>query len=88
MKIKAGYIIKKLGDGHVVVTVGKASRDFNGLIRLNDAGTFLWERIRNGDDTREKLIQAMLDNYEDLDCQTAEADLTVFLESIAFALEE
>ncbi len=88
MRTKEGYIIKKLGSGYVVVTVGQASKDFNGMIRLNPAGAFLWQCIRDGCDTREKLIRAMLERYEDLDRATAEADLNEFLETVAFALEE
>ena len=30
MNIKEGFIIKKLGIGYIVVTVGDASMDFNG----------------------------------------------------------
>ena len=87
MKIKEGFIIKKLGIGYIVVTVGDASKDFNGVIRLNETGAFLWQSIQDGADSREKLIQAMLDRYEDLDQETAEKDLDGFLESIAFAVE-
>lgn len=54
MRIKDGYIIKKLGIGYVVVTVGEASKDFNGLIRLNPSGAFLWQSILDGADTRKK----------------------------------
>ena len=88
MRIKDGYIIKKLGIGYVVVTVGEASKDFNGLIRLNPSGAFLWQSIQDGADSREKLIQAMLDRYEDLDQETAEKDLDEFLGRVAFAVEE
>ena len=88
MRIKEGYIMKKLGAGYVVVTVGQASRDFNGMIRLNPTGAFLWDCIRNGADSREKLTKAMLDRYEDLNEQTAAADLDEFLDSIRIALEE
>ena len=87
MKIKEGFIIKKLGIGYVVVTVGNASKDFNGLIRLNETGAFLWKSIQDGTDSREKLIQAMLECYEDLDQETAEKDLDEFLGRIAFAME-
>ena len=88
MKIKEGFIIKKLGIGYIVVTVGDASMDFNGLIRLNETGAFLWQSIQDGADSREKLIQAMLDRYEDLDQETAEKDLDEFLGRVAFAVEE
>ena len=88
MRIKEGYIIKKLGSGFVVVTVGQASKDFNGVIRLNAAGAFLWQSIKDGADTKEKLIKTMLERYEDLDEATAEQDLNEFLEAVAFALEE
>ena len=87
MRIKEGYVMKKLGAGYVVVTVGQASKDFNGMIRLNPAGAFLWRGILDGADTREKLVRAMLDRYEDLDEATAAGDLDEFLNAVAFALE-
>ena len=88
MKIKEGFIIKKLGIGYIVVTVGDASMDFNGVIRLNETGAFLWQSIQDGADSREKLIQAMLDRYEDLDQETAKNDLDEFLGKVAFAVGE
>ena len=88
MRIKEGYIIKKLGIGYVVVTVGDASRDFNGVIRFNGTGAFLWQAIADGADTKQKLLDAMLAHYEGLDESTARADLDEFLETVAFALEE
>ncbi len=88
MHIKEGYIIKKLGQGFVVVTVGDASDDFNGLIRLNASGAFLWQNIQDGADTKQKLLDLMLNYYDNLDEETAVKDLDDFLETIAFALEE
>ena len=88
MRIKEGYIIKKLGIGYVVVTVGEASKDFNGLIRLNPSGAFLWQSIQDGADTRKKLIDAMINHYDDLDETAAGKDLDEFLETVAFAIEE
>ncbi len=88
MKIKEGFIIKKLGSGYVVVTIGQASKDFNGMIRLNTAGQFLWQSILDGADTKEKLVRAMLERYEDLDEETAKADLDEFLDSVKIAIEE
>lgn len=88
MRIKDGYIMKKLGSGYVVVTVGQASKDFNGLIRLDEPGAWLWKSIQDGADSREKLVAKMLERYEDLDEPTARQDLDEFLETVSFALEE
>ena len=88
MKIREGYVINKLGDGYVVVTVGEASKEFNGLIRLNSVGAFLWNSIQDGADTREKLVKTMTEAYEGLDEVTAKQDLEDFLEKVKFALTE
>ncbi len=88
MRIREGFIMKKLGSGYVVVTVGRASRVFNGLIRINPAGARIWKAIEDGADTREKLVRFLLDTYEDLDRTTAEKDVAEFLEKISPALEE
>lgn len=88
MKIKPGYIMKKVGSGFVVVTVGQASLDFNGMIRLNKAGAFLWEQIKNGADSEAALVAAMQQRYDDLDEATAKADLAEFLQTVSFAMEE
>jgi len=87
MKIKEGYLINKLGDGYVVVTVGEAAKEFNGLIRLNSTGAFLWKSIQDGADTKEKLVSTLLDQFEALDEETAKNDVEEFLEIIIFALE-
>jgi len=88
MRIREGYIMKKLGSGFVVVTVGRASLEFNGAIRLNGAGAFLWQSIQDGAGTREELLRAMLGHWEGLDEATAARDLDEFLDKVAFALEE
>ena len=88
MHIKNGYIINKLGLGYVVVPVGEAGKEFNGVIRLNESGAFLWQSILDGADSRQKLIAAMQDHYDNLDEAEAEKDLNEFLETIAFAVEE
>ena len=55
MKIKDGFMLRKVGGQNVVVAVGKASLEFNGIIRLNETGKFLWEQLK-ADITEEQLI--------------------------------
>ena len=87
LRTKKGFILRKMLNEYMVVAVGEAGVRFNGMIRLNAAGAFLWEKLEQGA-TESELIDAMLKRYDDLDEQAAKADLTEFLESVRFALED
>ena len=87
LKIKKDYVIKKMGDGFVVVTVGEASKEFNGMIRLNQHAAYVWKQMEQGIE-KEDLLKKMLSRYEDLDEETARADLNEFLNTVAFAVEQ
>ena len=86
MQIRKDYVLKKLGMGYTAIPVGQAGQEFHGVIRLNGTGAFLWQSILDGADTREKLIAAMLEHFEELDEATAGRDLDEFLASIRRAL--
>lgn len=64
MKIKEGFLLRKVGNDHVVVAVGDASDAFHGMIRLNETAAFLWEQLQEGADTEEKLLHALTAVYE------------------------
>lgn len=40
IKIKEGFLLRKVAGDHVVVPVGEAGKVFHGMIRLNDTGAF------------------------------------------------
>ncbi len=63
MKIKKGFILREVSGSFVVVPVGKASKEFKGLITLNETGAFLWEKLANGA-IKEELVEAMLSEYD------------------------
>lgn len=80
MKIRNGFMLRKVGAQNVVVAVGEASRSFNGIIRLNDSGRYLWEKLQK-DTTPEQLLSDMLSDY-DTDEATAKADIQRFVASL------
>ena len=80
MKIKNGFLLRQVGEQTVVVAVGEESRNFNGIIRLNDTGRFLWENLQK-DITEKELVRIMLLEY-DIDGATAEADVADFIETL------
>jgi len=87
LKVKEGFLLRKMMNAHVVVAVGEAGLSFNGMIRLNDAGVWLWQEMQSGIE-RAALVEKMLARYDDLSPATAEADLAEFIQTIRFALEE
>lgn len=80
MRIKNGFMLRKVGGQNVVVAIGKASLEFNGIIRLNDTGKFLWEQLKS-DITEEQLCAALLSEY-DIDEAQAKADIADFLDKL------
>ncbi len=80
MKIKDGYILRKVAGQHIVVPIGEAARQFNGMISLNDSGAFLWEQMAE-DTTRNELVEKLLAEY-DVDAQKAEVGVDAFVDKM------
>lgn len=89
MKTKEGFMLRQLGEQYVVVALGKASEEFHGMIRLNIAGAYLWEKLSKENMTKEQLTEAVLEKY-DVEEETAGKDVEAFIAKIQNAglLEE
>ena len=81
MKIKSGFMLRSIAGCKVVVSVGKRTLDFNGIINLNDSAAFLWERLAAGAE-EEELVSAILENYTDVDEATARKSVVEFIQTI------
>ncbi len=79
MKTKDGFMLRNVVGKDIVVAVGVASMDFNGLISLNETGAFLWRLLEKDCDYND-LLTAMLNEY-DIDEKTAREGLDQFLAS-------
>ncbi len=80
MKIKDGFIIREVAGSYIVVAVGSAVKEFNGIINLNETGAFLWKILENGA-TKEELLEKLLGEY-DVDEKTARADIDAFIKKL------
>ena len=78
MKIKEGFVIREIAGECIVIALGSASRIFNGMIKLNDTGKIIWEKLSEGCE-REDLILAIQAEYE-VDRATVEADVDRMLD--------
>ena len=65
MKIKDGFVLEKVGGEYLAVAVGELADSFNGMVRLNETGAFLWNLLTEADYTRDglaaKLAEACVD---------------------------
>ena len=86
MKIKNGFVLVAMGDEHVAVAVDEAQTSFNGIMKMNKTGAWLWEQLKE-DITEEALVARMCETYEGLDADTAKRDLEEYLGYIEPALE-
>ena len=80
MKIKEGFMLRKVATNFVVVPVGAASVDFNGMLTMNETGAFLFEKLQKGAD-KEELVEDMLKEY-DVDRETATKHIDVFVDKL------
>ena len=86
LKVKKGFLLRRLGDEFMVVAIGEASKSFNGMIRLNDTGAFYWKELEKGS-SEDDLTAKTLERYEGVDQETARRDVREFLQSIEVTLE-
>ncbi|MCC8015608.1 MAG: PqqD family protein [Eubacterium sp.] len=78
MKIKNGYLLRKIQNTAVVVPFGEDSVDFNSIMNLNETGAFIWSRLEDETD-EEAVVNALVGMYE-VDRETAAADVAEFLQ--------
>ena len=45
MIIKEGYILDEIGDQKVAISLKCGENDFSEMIKLNEIGAFLWEKM-------------------------------------------
>ena len=80
MKIKKGFVIRKVGGDSVVVPVGEMSKKFHGMINLNETGAFLWQ-FYTEEHTLDDGVNALLNEY-DVEESLARADVEQFIKTI------
>ncbi len=80
MKIKEGYMMRKVAGNCVVVPMGDEVTNFNGMINLNETGEVIFENLQKGC-TKEELVEAMLKEF-DAPREVIERDVDMFMEKL------
>lgn len=62
MKIKDGYILKKVAGENIVIATGEARISFNGIITFNEVGAEVFELL-DGTRTLEQIVDEIAAIY-------------------------
>lgn len=78
MKLNPDFVIRNVANTWVVLPMGKATLDLNGMLTLNDSAVLLWRTLER-ESSREDLADALLAEY-DVSREQALADVEEFLQ--------
>lgn len=80
MRIKSGFVLRKVADQYVVIATGEASKNFSGMVKLNQVGADIWQGLMDGCE-EEEIVKRLTDKYE-VDSEKAAADTKALLEKM------
>lgn len=83
MKIKEGYVLRQVASKWVILPIGEAAANFNGMISLNGSGVLLFKALEEGGD-REALADALMNEYE-VERERALDDVDAFIAALVKA---
>lgn len=73
MKIKEGFVVRKVMGNNVVIATGAQSKKFHGMVKLNDTAAEIWGYIADGLDI-DAIVDKMREKY-DVDESLLRADV-------------
>jgi len=78
MKIRNGFILRDVAGKTFVVATGELSKEFNGMITLNETGKFIWLLLQN-ETSKEDIVEAIMKEYECDDRKVVQSDVDNFV---------
>ena len=78
MKIKSGFILRGVGGKSFVVAVGDRSREFKGIITLNETGKLIWKTLEQ-EATIDDVVEAITKEFECDDKELVKSDVANFI---------
>lgn len=80
MKIKKGFVLRRVLDEAIVVASGEASKTFHGMIKLNDSAADIWQWISEGKEA-DAIAKLLSVKYE-ISLEKAAADTAAMIKSM------
>lgn len=80
MRIKDGYIVRKIGTKYYAVSAARAAEG-GGMIALNETGAFIWDLLKEETDANA-VAKALAEKYE-IDMEIALRDTEAYLKMLS-----
>ena len=77
MRIKQGFVMRDVAGQAVVIATGDASRDFHGMVKLNQTAAVVWHGVEQGLDVKA-IAERLVAEY-DVETGRALADVEALL---------
>lgn len=77
MRIKKGFVLREVAGQNMVIATGEASRDFHGMIKLNNTGKEIWQGLQEGL-TIDEIAKGLQEKYQ-IDGEKAKEDTQEFI---------
>lgn len=80
MRIKDGFVLREVAGQNMVIATGEASKDFHGMIKLNNTGKDIWQGLQAG--LTEADIAKNLQEKYSVESEKAIQDTKEFIEKM------
>jgi hypothetical protein len=80
MRLKDDFILHNTGEDFVIIATGEATKNFNGIIKLNNMGGEIVGLLTT-DISEEEIIKAIVEKYE-VEYEIAREDILNLLDSL------
>ena len=81
MKLKYKFVVRKVSGTAVAVAVGDDCVKFNGMVKLNPTGEFIFKMLNSGETTVADIAAAVTNKY-DVDEKTATKAVAEYIETL------
>lgn len=63
MRIKQGFVLREVAGETIVIATGEASKNFHGMVKLNQTGRDIWQGLMDGL-SEEEIAAKLVDKYQ------------------------
>ena len=81
MKIKDGFVLKKVAGSYMIAATGDKFVGFSSVITTNETGAYIWEMLL-ANKTKGEICNALVSEYEGVSADEIANDIDEFIEEL------